>query len=94
MMTTVWFLPEKVNKERRTGRTPGSFFSDAQGLWTAGCWLARRLHQPKAFTAMCVLVCVLHIDRSGLNHTLLYPPVLSTHPLHTNRVGVEKRGAY
>ena len=22
------------------------------GLWTAGCWLARRLHQPKASTTM------------------------------------------
>ena len=39
------------HKERRTGKIRGAFFKDAQA-WTAGCWLARRLHQLKASTAM------------------------------------------
>ena len=35
------------HKERRTGKIHGDF--SGTGLWTAGCWLARRLHQLKAF---------------------------------------------
>ena len=37
------------HKERRTGRFVG-LFQGCTGLWTAGCWLARRLHQLKAST--------------------------------------------
>ena len=37
--------------ERRTGKIRGAF-SGCTGLWTAGCWLARRLHQLKASTTM------------------------------------------
>ena len=32
------------HKERRTGKIR----EGCTGLWTAGCWLARRLHQLKA----------------------------------------------
>ena len=32
------------HKERRTGKIVG-LFQGCTGLWTAGCWLARRLHQ-------------------------------------------------
>ena len=28
------------------------FFQGCRGLWTAGCWLARRLHQRKVSTTM------------------------------------------
>ena len=28
------------------------FLAEGTGLWTAGCWLARRLHQLKASTTM------------------------------------------
>ena len=35
--------------ERRTGKIRGAF-SRMQGFRTAGCWLARRLHQLKAST--------------------------------------------
>ena len=38
-------------KERRTGKIRGAF-SRCTGLWTSGCWLARRLHQLKASTTM------------------------------------------
>ena len=37
--------------ERRTGKIHGAF-SRMQRAWTAGCWLARRLHQLKASTTM------------------------------------------
>ena len=39
------------HKERRTGKIRG-VFQGCTGLWTAGCWLARRLHQLKASTTM------------------------------------------
>ena len=39
------------HKERRTARFVG-LFQGCTGLWTAGCWLARRLHQLKASTTM------------------------------------------
>ena len=39
------------HKERRTGKIRGAF-QGCTGLWTAGCWLARRLHRPKASTTM------------------------------------------
>ena len=39
------FSPYEGHKERR-------IFQGCTGLWTAGCWLARRLHQLKVSTAM------------------------------------------
>ena len=39
-------------KERRTGKISGGVFQGRTDLWTAGCWLARGLHQLKASTAM------------------------------------------
>ena len=41
------FSSYKGHKERRTGKIRGAF-QGCTGLWTAGCWLARRLHQLKA----------------------------------------------
>ena len=50
------------HKERRTGKIRVGLFQGCTGLWTAGCWLARRLHQLKAsafqspyFSTMCGL---------------------------------------
>ena len=34
------------------GQDSWGFFKDVQGFWTAGYWLARRLHQLKASTPM------------------------------------------
>ena len=39
------------HKERRTGKFMGLFL-ECLRLWTPGCWLARRLHQPKASATM------------------------------------------
>ena len=41
----------RASKERRTGKIRGAF-QGCTGLWTAGCWLARRLHQLKAPTTI------------------------------------------
>ena len=41
-LTTVRFLPTRANKKRRTGKSRGAFSGMSTGLWTAGCWLARR----------------------------------------------------
>ena len=38
------------HKERRTGKIRG--VQGCTGLWTAGCWLARRFHQLKASITM------------------------------------------
>ena len=38
--------------ERRTGKRLVGLFQECAGLWTAGCWLARRLQQLKASTTM------------------------------------------
>ena len=38
------FFSYEGHKERRTGKNRGTF-SRMHKLWTAGCWLARRLHQ-------------------------------------------------
>ena len=45
------FSSYEGHMERRTGKNRG-FFQGCTGLWTAGCWLARRLHQLKASTTM------------------------------------------
>ena len=39
------------HKERRTGKIR-RLFQGCTGLWTAGIWLAHRLHQIKASTTM------------------------------------------
>ena len=43
------FSSYEGHKERRTGKIRG-LFQGYKGLWTAGCWLERRLHQLKAST--------------------------------------------
>ena len=45
------FSSYEGHKERPTGKIRG-FFQGCTGLWTAGCWLTRRLHQLKASTTM------------------------------------------
>ena len=40
------------HKERQMGKRFVGLFQGCTGLWTAGCWLARRLHQVKASTTM------------------------------------------
>ena len=46
--------------ERRTGKIVGHF-QGCTGLWTAGCWLARRLHQLKASTTMDLGISIVLI---------------------------------
>ena len=43
------FLPTRATRSGERARFVG-LFQGCTGLWTAGCWLARRLHQPKAST--------------------------------------------
>ena len=45
------------HEERRTGKIRRAF-SGMHGFWTAGCWLARRLHQLKASTTMDVGISI------------------------------------
>ena len=59
------------HKERRTGKIRGAFQGCTE-LWTAGCWLARRLHQLKASTNMDLgisisLFFVQYVALSNLN---------------------------
>ena len=44
-----YFSSYECHKERRTGKIRGHF-QGCSGLWTAGCWLVRRLHQLKVST--------------------------------------------
>ena len=46
-LTTVIFLPTRATWSGERARFVG-LFQGCTGLWTAGCWLARRLHQLKA----------------------------------------------
>ena len=48
---SVLFLPTRVARNGERARFVG-LFQGCTGLWTAGCWLARRLHQLKASTTM------------------------------------------
>ena len=50
-LTTVLFLPTRATRSGERARFVG-LFQGYTGLWTAGCWLARRLHQIKASTTM------------------------------------------
>ena len=48
-LTTVIFLPTRATRSGERARFVG-LFKGCTGLWTAGCSLARRLHQLKAST--------------------------------------------
>ena len=50
-LTTIIFLPTRATRSGERARFVG-LFQGCSGLWTAGCWLARRLHQLKASTTM------------------------------------------
>ena len=43
--------PSRATRSGERARFVG-LFQGCTGLWTAGCWLARRLHQLKASTTM------------------------------------------
>ena len=45
------FLPMRATRSGERARFVG-LFQGCIGLWTAGCWLARRLQQLKASTTM------------------------------------------
>ena len=45
------FLPTKAKRSDERARFVG-LFQGCTGFWTAGCWLAPRLHQLKASTSM------------------------------------------
>ena len=47
----VLFLPTRAIRSDERARFVG-LFQGCTGLWTAGCWLTRRLHQLKASTTM------------------------------------------
>ena len=59
-MTTVIFLPMRATKSGERARIVG-LFQGYTGLWTAGCWLARWLHQLKASTTMDLGISMFHI---------------------------------
>ena len=49
MSDYVFFFSLRGPQGATNGQDSWGFFKDAQGyVWTAGCWLARRLHQLKA----------------------------------------------
>ena len=54
------FSSYEGHKERRTGKIRGGF-SRMHRVWTAGCWLERRLHQLKASTTMDLGISILLI---------------------------------
>ena len=69
-------------------------FQGCTGLWTAGCWLARRLHQLKAFTTMDLgiqfslfLYDVCGLEKLGIVGSKLVGTYLSDLLLRTLVVG-------
>ena len=56
------FSSYEGHKERRTGKICGAFSRICTGLWTAGCWLARRLQQLKASTTMDLGISIFLIS--------------------------------
>ena len=80
------YVPTRPNKERRGERARFvGLFQGCTGLWTPGCWLARKL-QLKVSTTMDLGISIFLTS---------VPPVLSTCYNHfTSIVGVGKRGAY
>ena len=57
----VHFSSYEGHKERRTGKIRGAF-KGYTGLWTVGCWLARRLHQLKASTTVDLGISIFPIS--------------------------------
>ena len=60
-LTTVIFLPTRATRSGERARFVG-LFQECTGLWTAGCWLARRLHQFKASTTMDLGISIFLIS--------------------------------
>ena len=50
MSDHVIFLPARVTRSGEPAKIRVVFQGCTTGLWTAGCWLASRLHQLKAST--------------------------------------------
>ena len=59
------FLPTRATRSGERARFVG-LFQGCTGLWTAGCWLARRLHQLKASTIMDLGISIFLITTCGL----------------------------
>ena len=55
------FLPTRTTRSGERARFV-EFFQGCTGLWTAGCWLARRLHQLKASTTMDLGISIFLIS--------------------------------
>ena len=55
------FLPTRATRSGERARFMG-LFQGCTGLWTAGCWLARRLHQLKASTTMDIGISIFLIS--------------------------------
>ena len=75
------FLPTRATRSGERARFVG-LFQGCTGLWTAGCWLARGLHQLKAsppwtsvfqfpyFSTMCGLEKLGFVDQNWLERNL------------------------
>ena len=70
-LTTVIFLPTWATRSGERARFV-ELFQGCTGLWTAGCWLARRLHQLKASTTMDL----------GISIFLIYVQCVALRNLH------------
>ena len=55
------FSPTRATRSGERARFVG-LFQGCTGLWTAGCWLARRLHQLRASTTMDLGISILLIS--------------------------------
>ena len=51
------FLPTRATRSGERATFVG-FFQGCTGLWAAGCWLARRLHELKATTTMDLSISI------------------------------------
>ena len=54
-------LPTRATRGGERARFVG-LFRECTGLWTTGCWLARRLHQLKASTTMDLGISIFLIS--------------------------------
>ena len=54
------FLPTRATRSGERARFVG-LFQGCTGLWTAECWLARRLHQLEASTTMDLSISIFLI---------------------------------
>ena len=59
--TVAIFLPTRTTRSGERARFAG-LCQGCTGLWTAECWLARRLHQLKAFTTMDLGISIFIIS--------------------------------